>query len=83
MAGVGKGSGLLAAKGVGSAGRGGITPLDESFGNLFEGRPSPGLLISGRLHIGRLRLAGAPPLSLPPVLDSAVRAESRDLEGMV
>lgn len=43
----------MPAKGVGSLGREGITLLDESFCNLFDGRPSPNLPVSGRFHAGR------------------------------
>lgn len=43
----------MPAKGVGSLGREGITLLDESFCNLFDGRPSPNLPVSGRFNAGR------------------------------
>lgn len=52
VAGVGKGSGLMPARGVGSAGREGIALLDESLCIFFEGRPSPDLPVSKRFHAG-------------------------------
>ena len=42
----------MPAREVGSAGREGITLLDQSFCNLLDGRPSPGLQISRRFYTG-------------------------------
>ena len=83
MAGTAKGSGLIAAVGVGSAGRAGAGSLDEFLCNRLPPRPSPILQVSTRLFAADCRHPVSRIMGLPPEPEPFMDALSKFLGDML